>query len=71
MLAKAAQKQVAATTALKGMPASLRIDGFTNTMYAIVTNVVAPAMISALPAGAQPLKFENSVPAGSASLELE
>ena len=46
MLPKAAQKQVAATTAWNGIPVSCRIDGFTKTMYAMVTNVVAPASIS-------------------------
>ena len=46
MLAKAEHTHVAATTASCGMPVSLRIDGFTKMMYAIVTNVVNPASIS-------------------------
>ncbi len=46
ILPNAAQKHVAATTALKGMFASRRIDGFTKMMYAMVTNVVAPARTS-------------------------
>ena len=42
----AADRQVAAATAGTGMPASLRMSGFTKTMYAMVRNVVAPARIS-------------------------
>ena len=42
----AADRQVAAATAGTGIPASLRMPGFTNTMYAMVRNVVAPARIS-------------------------
>ena len=42
----AAERQVAAATAGTGIPASLRMSGFTNTMYAMVRKVVAPARIS-------------------------
>ena len=42
-LPNAAEIQVAAVTAARGMPASCRIWGFTRTMYAIVMNVVTPA----------------------------
>jgi hypothetical protein len=46
IVANAADKHVAANTAGTGIPASFRIEGFTNTMYAIVMNVVMPARIS-------------------------
>jgi hypothetical protein len=46
VVANAAERQVAANTAGTGMPASLRMDGFTNTIYAMVTKVVMPARIS-------------------------
>ena len=46
MLPNAADRHVAATTAVNGIPVSRRIVGFTKTMYAIVMNVVAPARIS-------------------------
>src|SRR5687768_18265456 len=46
MLPSAADKHVAATTAVNGMPVSARMDGFTKMMYAIVTKVVNPARIS-------------------------
>src|SRR4051794_22148744 len=42
----AAEIHVAAVTAESGMPVSCRIAGFTNTIYAIVMNVVTPARIS-------------------------
>jgi hypothetical protein len=42
----AADRQVAAATAATGIPAALNMSGFTNTMYAMVRNVVAPARIS-------------------------
>jgi hypothetical protein len=42
----AADRQVAAATAGTGIPVWLRIAGFTNTMYAMVRNVVAPARTS-------------------------
>src|SRR3954451_24065978 len=45
-LPKAAERQVAAVTAARGMPVSCSIDGFTKTMYAMVTDVVKPARIS-------------------------
>src|SRR5262249_23205257 len=45
-LPNAAHRQVAATTAVIGIPVSCRIAGFTKMMYAMVTNVVAPARIS-------------------------
>src|SRR5690349_8034239 len=46
MLPAAAQKQVAATTASNGIPASRSTDGFTKTIYAMVTKVVTPARAS-------------------------
>src|SRR6476620_3405300 len=45
-LPKAAERQVAAVTAARGMPALARIDGLTKMMYAIVMKVVIPAKIS-------------------------
>jgi hypothetical protein len=45
-LPNAAERQVAAVTAAAGMPVSLKIEGFTKMMYAIVRNVVRPARIS-------------------------
>src|SRR5437868_3033117 len=41
-----AQRQVAVVTAAIGIPVWASIDGFTKMMYAIVTNVVRPAIIS-------------------------
>src|SRR5215467_9230053 len=45
-LPNAAERHVAAVTAVNGMPASCRMEGLTKTMYAIVMNVVSPARIS-------------------------
>jgi hypothetical protein len=45
-LPAAAEMQVAAVTAARGMPVSLRMAGLTKTMYAMVMNVVSPARIS-------------------------
>jgi hypothetical protein len=42
----AADRQVAAATAGTGIPVSLKIAGFTKTMYAMVRNVVNPASTS-------------------------
>src|SRR5437773_3195548 len=46
MLPKPDARQVATATAATGMPAAPRITGLTTTMYAIVRNVVSPAMTS-------------------------
>ena len=54
----AADKQVAAATAATGIPAALNMSGFTNTMYAMVRNVVAPGKNLGAPRGS-PLLDRN------------
>src|SRR5262245_54432440 len=46
VVASAVARQVATRTAPKSMPAALRTAGCTNTIYAIVRNVVTPASTS-------------------------
>src|SRR4051794_11541119 len=55
-LPAAAERQVAAVTAARGMPVSWRIAGFTKMLYAIVMNVVKPARISVFQLAPRPAK---------------
>src|SRR6266853_4042630 len=72
MLPKPAARQVATATAATGMPAAPRITGLTTTMYAIVRNVVSPAMTSVRSEVPWPLrsKRRSSMPPSELHAEL-
>src|SRR5882762_5632541 len=71
MLPKPDARQVATATAATGMPAAPRITGLTTTMYAIVRNVVSPAMTSVRSEVPWPLRSKRRSSISSSELHAD